>query len=99
MCSAYVFSDYLVCSGTDARHRPPGGIEGEAAALGNATSGSATDRTTRELKMTVDEAQLILNVKPDTPLEDIVKVSLRGCVQGQALTFSTTDVRGDVSRG
>ncbi|KAG9103039.1 hypothetical protein FRC06_000366 [Ceratobasidium sp. 370] len=57
----------------DARHRPPGAVEGEAAGLGNATSGSATDRATREHKMTVDEAQLILNVKPDASLEEIVK--------------------------
>ncbi|KAG9099244.1 hypothetical protein FS749_001751 [Ceratobasidium sp. UAMH 11750] len=57
----------------NARHRPPGAVEGEAAGLGNATSGSATDRATREHKMTVDEAQLILNVKPDASLEEIVK--------------------------
>ncbi|KAG9126206.1 hypothetical protein FRC07_004424 [Ceratobasidium sp. 392] len=57
----------------NARHRPPGATEGEAAGLGNATSGSATDRATREHKMTVDEAQLILNVKPEAALEEIVK--------------------------
>ncbi|KAG8701795.1 hypothetical protein FRC09_005127 [Ceratobasidium sp. 395] len=56
-----------------ARYRPPGAMEGEAAGLGNATSGSVTDRTTRELKMTVDEAQLILNVKPEASLDEIVK--------------------------
>ncbi|CAE7140132.1 unnamed protein product [Rhizoctonia solani] len=57
----------------NARHRPAGAVEGEAAGLGNATSGSHTDKLTRELKMTVDEAQLILNVKRDAPLEEIVK--------------------------
>jgi hypothetical protein len=51
-------------------------MEGEAAGLGNATSSSLTDRLTREHKMTVDEAQLILNVKRDASLEDIVKVSI-----------------------
>ncbi|CUA66841.1 hypothetical protein RSOLAG22IIIB_00290 [Rhizoctonia solani] len=57
----------------NARHRPAGGVEGEAAGLGNATSGSLTDKLTREHKMTIDEAQLILNVKRDAPLEEIVK--------------------------
>ncbi|KAF8608737.1 hypothetical protein BDV93DRAFT_518799 [Ceratobasidium sp. AG-I] len=57
----------------NARHRPAGGLEGEAAGLGNATSGSSTDKATREHKMTLDEAQLILNVKSDAPLDEIVK--------------------------
>ncbi|CAE6472322.1 unnamed protein product [Rhizoctonia solani] len=57
----------------NARHRPAGGVEGEAAGLGNATSGSLTDKLTREHRMTTDEAQLILNVKRDAPLEEIVK--------------------------
>ncbi|KAJ1304564.1 hypothetical protein OPQ81_005707 [Rhizoctonia solani] len=57
----------------NARHRPAGGVEGEAAGIGNATSGSITDKLTREHKMTVDEAQLILNVRRDAPLEEIVK--------------------------
>lgn len=51
-------------------------MEGEAAGIGNATSGSATDKLTREHKMTLDEAQLILNVKRDTSMEDIIKVSV-----------------------
>ncbi|CEL60917.1 Mitochondrial import inner membrane translocase subunit tim-16 OS=Neurospora crassa (strain ATCC 24698 / 74-OR23-1A / CBS 708,71 / DSM 1257 / FGSC 987) GN=pam-16 PE=3 SV=1 [Rhizoctonia solani AG-1 IB] len=57
----------------NAKHRPAGGVEGEAAGIGNATSGSVTDRLTRDHRMTVDEAQLILNVKRDAPLEEIVK--------------------------
>ncbi|KAF8706099.1 hypothetical protein RHS03_05006, partial [Rhizoctonia solani] len=59
--------------GRHAKHRPAGATEGEAAGLGNATSGSLTDRLTREHRMTVDEAQLILNVKREAPLEEIVK--------------------------
>ncbi|KAF8739792.1 hypothetical protein RHS02_04911, partial [Rhizoctonia solani] len=59
--------------GRYAKHRPAGATEGEAAGLGNATSGSLTDRLTREHRMTVDEAQLILNVKREAPLEEIVK--------------------------
>ncbi|KDN45190.1 hypothetical protein RSAG8_05105, partial [Rhizoctonia solani AG-8 WAC10335] len=57
----------------NARHRPAGAAEGEAAGLGNATSGSLTDKLTRDHKMTIDEAQLILNIKRDAPLEEIVK--------------------------
>ncbi|KAH7339602.1 hypothetical protein B0J17DRAFT_655912 [Rhizoctonia solani] len=57
----------------NAKHRPAGAAEGEAAGIGNATSGSLTDKITRDHKMTIDEAQLILNVKRDAPLEEIVK--------------------------
>ncbi|OBZ70657.1 Mitochondrial import inner membrane translocase subunit tim16 [Grifola frondosa] len=44
---------------------------GDIAGVGNATSGSATDRLTRELRMTVDEARLILNTKKEDPMEKI----------------------------
>ncbi|TEB37557.1 hypothetical protein FA13DRAFT_1621883, partial [Coprinellus micaceus] len=54
----------------------PGVIAGDAAGVGNATSGSFTDKLTREHRMTLDEASLILNVKKDTPLEQILKVRL-----------------------
>ena len=40
----------------------------------NATSGSITDKLTREHRMTLDEARLILNVKKEEPLEKILQV-------------------------
>ena len=40
----------------------------------NATSGSLTDRLTREHRMTLDEARLILNVKKEEPMEGILQV-------------------------
>ncbi|KAJ3509713.1 hypothetical protein NMY22_g16202 [Coprinellus aureogranulatus] len=52
---------------------PEGAIAGDAAGVGNATSGSITDKLTREHRMTLDEAGLILNVKKDTPLEQVLK--------------------------
>ncbi|KIY43999.1 hypothetical protein FISHEDRAFT_52234, partial [Fistulina hepatica ATCC 64428] len=41
--------------------------------VNNAKSGSITDKLTREHRMTVDEAQLILNVKRDANMEQILK--------------------------
>lgn len=54
----------------DAQHRPAGVVEEAAAA------GSATDKHTRETKMTLDEAHLILNVKPGANAESLTAVSL-----------------------
>jgi hypothetical protein len=47
---------------------------GDVAGVGNATSGSITDNLTREHRMTLDEAQLILHVKRDDGLEAVLKV-------------------------
>lgn len=47
----------------------------DAAGVGHATSGSPTDQLTRLHRMTVDEAQLILNVKRDDAMEQVMKVS------------------------
>jgi hypothetical protein len=47
----------------------------DAAGVGHATSGSPTDQLTRSHRMTVDEAQLILNVKRDDAMEQVMKVS------------------------
>lgn len=58
----------------DAQHRPQGGALGDAAGVSNATSGSLTDRLTREHKMTLDEARLILNVKKTDPMENVLRV-------------------------
>lgn len=46
---------------------------GDVAGVGHATSGSVTDNLTREHRITLDEAQLILNVKRDDELEKILK--------------------------
>ncbi|KZT21375.1 hypothetical protein NEOLEDRAFT_1139479 [Neolentinus lepideus HHB14362 ss-1] len=55
----------------NAKHRPQGAIGADVAGVGNATSGSVTDRLTREHRMTLDEAHLILNVKRGETLEAV----------------------------
>ena len=91
--SAFPFPKYKHCSGaraylheqmTDAKYRPPGAGGTDVAGVGNATSGSLTDRLTREHRMTADEARLILNVKKDDPIERIVQVRAPCC---PALTY------------
>ncbi|TFY83607.1 hypothetical protein EWM64_g399 [Hericium alpestre] len=57
----------------NAKHRPQGGISSDVAGVGNATSGSITDKLTREHRMTIDEAHLILNAKREEKLEQILK--------------------------
>ncbi|KZW00258.1 hypothetical protein EXIGLDRAFT_711427 [Exidia glandulosa HHB12029] len=56
----------------NAKHRPQGGI-GDAAGVGNARSGSVTDRLTREHLMTLDEARMILNLKQNEPMEKVLQ--------------------------
>jgi len=46
----------------------------DAAGVGHANSGSPTDQLTRQHRMTLDEAQLILNVKRTDSLEQVLKV-------------------------
>lgn len=58
----------------DAKYRPQGAAGGDAAGVGNATTGSATDKLTREHRMTVDEARLILNVKKEDSVERVLQV-------------------------
>ncbi|KAI0786738.1 hypothetical protein C8Q75DRAFT_771109 [Abortiporus biennis] len=57
----------------NARARPEAVAGGDIAGIRNATSGSITDKLTREHRMTLDEARLILNVKKDDPMEGILK--------------------------
>jgi mitochondrial import inner membrane translocase subunit TIM16 len=45
------------------------------AGVGNATSGSLTDQLTRQHRMTLDEAHLILNVKRGEDMSVVLKVS------------------------
>lgn len=61
-------------SALDAKHSPQGALGGDVAGVGNATSGSMTDQLTRQHRMTLDEAHLILNVKRGEELEVILKV-------------------------
>ncbi|KAI0705048.1 protein transporter [Cerioporus squamosus] len=57
----------------NAKYRPEGGAGGDVAGVGHATSGSLTDRLTREHRMTADEARLILNVKKEDSVERILQ--------------------------
>lgn len=44
------------------------------AGVGNASSGSMTDQLTRQHRMTLDEAHLILNVKRGEEMDNVLKV-------------------------
>ncbi|KAH9007966.1 Pam16-domain-containing protein [Lactarius deliciosus] len=57
----------------NAKHRPQGAMGSDVAGVGNATTGSMTDKLTREHRMTVDEAHLILNAKRGDNLEHILR--------------------------
>ncbi len=58
----------------DAKHRPAGAAGNDISGVENAKTGSITDTLTREHRMTLDEAQLILNVKRSDGLEHMLKV-------------------------
>lgn len=61
-------------SPSDAKHRPEA-LSSDVGGVRNATSGSVTDKLTREHRMTLDEAHLILNVKRGEAMENIMKAS------------------------
>jgi len=72
---------YVVAAGwlmahlfADAKNGPQGAIGSEVAGVGNATTGSVTDKLTRDHRMTLDEAHLILNAKRGEVIERIVQV-------------------------
>lgn len=56
----------------NAKHSPQS-VMGDAAGVGHATSSSLTDQLTRQHRMTLDEAQLILNVKRGDEMQQILK--------------------------
>jgi import inner membrane translocase subunit TIM16 len=56
----------------NAKHRPQG-ASGDVAGMENATTGSITDRLTREHRMTLDEARLILDVKSENGMDQVLK--------------------------
>jgi hypothetical protein len=58
----------------DAKHRPQGMIGSDVAGVGNATTGTVTDKLTREHRMTLDEAHLILNAKRENGIDRILQV-------------------------
>jgi len=58
----------------DAKHRPQGAIGSDVAGVENATTGSLTDKLTREHRMTLDEAYHILNTKRGDGMEQILQV-------------------------
>ncbi|KAF9227243.1 protein transporter [Gyrodon lividus] len=55
----------------NAKHRPEA-ISSDVAGVRGATSGSVTDKLTRDHRMTLDEAHLILNVKRGEALENVL---------------------------
>jgi import inner membrane translocase subunit TIM16 len=58
----------------NAKNSPAAAAMGnDAAGVGHANSGSPTDQLTRRHRMTLDEAQLILNVKKGDEIEKILK--------------------------
>ncbi|PPQ68194.1 hypothetical protein CVT25_015026 [Psilocybe cyanescens] len=57
----------------NAKHSPAAVMGHDSAGVGHATSGSPTDQLTRQHRMTLDEAQLILNVKRGDDIEQILK--------------------------
>jgi hypothetical protein len=63
---------YVSC--IDAKHRPDA-LSSDVVGVGKATSGSLTDKLTREHRLTLDEAHLILNTKKEDGLEQILVVS------------------------
>jgi len=52
---------------------PAHAVGGDVAGVGNASSGSITDQLTRQHRMTLDEAHLILNVKRGEEMENILQ--------------------------
>jgi len=57
----------------NAKHSPQGAIGSDAVGVGNATSGSLTDQLTRQHRMTLDEAQLILNVRRGDEMKQVME--------------------------
>ncbi|KAF9531586.1 Pam16-domain-containing protein [Crepidotus variabilis] len=57
----------------NAKSAPQAAMGTDAAGVGHASSGSPTDQLTRQHRMTLDEAQLILNTKREGTLETVMK--------------------------
>jgi len=74
---AQIFGRALLAAGKqaakNAQSRPQAALQSEAAGVTNATSGSLTDTLTREHRLTLDEARLILNLKKEDPFEHTIR--------------------------
>ncbi|KAJ6593822.1 Pam16-domain-containing protein [Mycena capillaripes] len=57
----------------NAKHSPQGALGNDVAGVGNASSASKTDQLTRQHRMTLDEAHLILNIKHGEEMEKILQ--------------------------
>ncbi|KAI0339824.1 hypothetical protein BDW22DRAFT_1360845 [Trametopsis cervina] len=77
IAGAQIFGKAFMAAGRqavqNAKHRPEAAMGGDVAGLRTATSGSVTDRLTREHRMTLDEARLILNLKKEDPAEKMLQ--------------------------
>ncbi|KAI0093082.1 hypothetical protein BDY19DRAFT_406875 [Irpex rosettiformis] len=77
IAGAQIFGKAFVAAGRqaiqNAKSRPEAAMGGDVSGLQTATSGSLTDRLTREHRMTLDEARLILNLKKEDPAEKIIQ--------------------------
>ncbi|KAI0699573.1 hypothetical protein BC835DRAFT_539843 [Cytidiella melzeri] len=77
IAGAQIFGKAFMAAGRqaaqNAKHRPEAGMGGDVSGIRTATSGSLTDRLTREHRMTLDEARLILNVKKEDAPEKIIQ--------------------------
>lgn len=72
----------------DAKHSPQGALASDVTGVGNASTGSITDQLTRQHRMTIDEANLILNVKREDTMEQILKV-VRSIIMKHVAAHST----------
>jgi len=57
----------------NAQYRPSSGFGGDVAGVNTATTGSVTDVLTRQHRMTLDEAHLILNLKKGDPMPSVIQ--------------------------
>ncbi|KAJ7594853.1 hypothetical protein C8J56DRAFT_927784 [Mycena floridula] len=57
----------------NAKHSPQAALGGDVNGVGNATSGSITDQLTRQHRMTLDEAHLILNLKRGDEMKQVLQ--------------------------
>ncbi|KAH8107972.1 hypothetical protein BXZ70DRAFT_981477 [Cristinia sonorae] len=77
IAGAQIFGKAFLAAGRqavqNAKHRPDAIGGADVAGIRNATSGSLTDKLTREHRMTLDEAHLILNTKKEATLEQVIQ--------------------------
>ncbi|KAJ7188352.1 Pam16-domain-containing protein [Mycena filopes] len=57
----------------NAKHSPQGALGNDVSGVGNANSASKTDQLTRQHRMTLDEAHLILNTKHGEEMDKIMQ--------------------------